>query len=142
MNYYITRSGKLKQQYVLWLDVSIEAGRYSCNTITGMGNVGATETVAIASAENRLNLVINTPTERSGTLKTLELCGTRKRDLVKFTAFGAAFNATPKGYMAAASSKFWDAWRADKIAVKAEGFRCFKMGGEFMMFIGKEFIEA
>jgi hypothetical protein len=138
IDYYITRSGKLEQQYVLWMEVTIVSGIYSLSEIRGMGNVGMTESVAIRAAEKRINVKLNESVTRSGTLKTLSLCESRKRDTVQFEAFGVHFKVTPRGYMADATGKFWDAWKADKIAVKASGFSCFKMDDCFKMFFRKE----
>lgn len=141
MNYYIDRSGKLEQQYVLWLSVNIECDGFSVTAERGMGNLGISECTAVASAEKRVNLTLNKPEMRSGTTKTLIMCESASRELVPLRAFGSTFKATKKGYCADANPEFWEAWKNNKTKVKSMGFRCFKSDDGFKMFIPKEMVE-
>lgn len=142
MTYYIDRSGKLEQQYVLWLHTEISYGSYNIITEKGICNLGCDKSIAISNAQKHTNLILDALVERNGTIKTLEFCECHRRKLVPLHAFGTNFKATAKGYCADATKEFWDAWNLDKENVKAQGFRCFKTDEGFKIFISKNQVET
>lgn len=122
-NFEIARTGKLRQYYTLYQEISATGSSYHFSSYSYIKNLSIKEDLAIQSFNQSF------PGE------SYTLVESPQREYANLTAFDLTWKKTPRGFVTDPDSNFWSIWRLEKSLLKEIGFRVFKQdSGQFVLF--------